>query len=260
MSRMGIRALIVDDEPPARDELAWLLSRHGDIEVVQADGAGRAVEAIRRAAPDVVFQDIQMPGKDGFHVLAEAIELPRPPLFVFVTAFDRYAVQAFEAQALDYLLKPVAEERLAECLRRVRARVNGQAGRAQFAESAGRLLESVPGAGRLARVPIEQGGRIRLVRPESVLMIEADEKRVTALTDQGRFAVHGLPTLCRVEERLAGLPFFRIHRGALVNLERVAELAPWIGGKYHLTLDDPARTEAVVSRNRARDFKERVGL
>ena len=120
---MGIRALIVDDEKPARDELAYLLGEHPDVEAEHADGAEAALAAMAVSRPDLVFLDIRMPGRDGFDVLAEAASLPHVPLFVFVTAFDQYAVAAFEQNAVDYLLKPVAAERLAVILDRVRRRL-----------------------------------------------------------------------------------------------------------------------------------------
>jgi two-component system LytT family response regulator len=255
---MVIRALVVDDEPPARDELAYLLSRHRDLEVLQAGSATAALEMIRQAAPDLVFQDIQMPGKDGFHVLEESLSCPRPPLFVFVTAFNEYAIRAFEANAVDYLLKPVSEERLGKSLDRVRRQLRSRddgTGR----ETLERFLAGL-GRGSVARLPVEHGGRIQLVPIQQVVLCEAEEKRVVALTDQGRLPCHGLPTLCQVEDRLAGLPFFRANRSSLVNLERIAELSPWFGGKYHLVMDDQERTEVVVSRNRAGEFKRRLGL
>lgn len=269
-----IKALVVDDEPPAREDLAYMLSLHPGVETLQAGSLAEARQALEER-PQVVFQDVHMPGGDGFQVLEAALELPGPPpLFVFVTAFDHYAIKAFEANAVDYLLKPVAQERLAMSLERVRQRlaqrevvpalpgVSGLPGlpslHAQALESLDRLLG---GLGRpMSRLAVEQGGRIRLVPTSQVVLCEAEDKRVAVLTDQGRLTCHGLPTLCRVEERLAGLPFFRANRGVLVNLERIAEFSPWFGGKYSLVMNDPQRTEVVVSRNRAADFRRSLGV
>ena len=290
---MTIRALIVDDEEPARDELAFLLSAHPDVARRQAASASSALEAIAGGDVDVVFQDIQMPGQDGFSVLATAQGLPNPPLFVFVTAFDSHAIRAFEANALDYLLKPVSPERLARSLERVRERLDAGGGQ-PLRQAMSRLLAAmgretppadlpaqapvsaaapaaspipvspapVPPAGApaLARLAVEQGGRIGLIPTARIILIEAEEKRVTALTDQGRLVCHGLPTLAKAEERLAGLPFFRANRAQLVNLERIAEFAPWFGGKYAVVMNDKDRTEVSVSRNRTRDFKLKLGI
>jgi len=270
---MPIRALIVDDEQPARDELAFLLSAYADVAVRQASSASSALEVIRDGETDVVFQDIQMPGHDGFHVLGQVHGLERPPLFVFVTAFDRHAIRAFEENALDYLLKPVSPERLARSLDRVRERL-GNGGGHPWRQAVERLLAEVgreappgppserprPDAQPLSRLAVEQGGRLSLVPTAKVILIEAEEKRVVALTDQGRLICHGLPTLAKAEERLAGLPFFRANRAQLVNLERIAEFAPWFGGKYAIVMNDKNRTEVSVSRNRARDFKLKLGI
>jgi two-component system LytT family response regulator len=255
---MVLRALIVDDEKPARDELAYLLAVHPDIETSQADCAAKALRAIESQKPDLVLLDIRMPGQDGFDVLRQAAELPYVPLFIFVTAFDQYAIAAFEQNAVDYLLKPVSPERLAVSLDRVRRRL--REGRPDITDALGSLLAGVGRGMPLARIAVERHGRIGLLPAGQVVLVEADDKGVSAVTDQGRLPCHGLPSLTRAEERLAGQPFFRANRAALVNLERIAELSPWFGGKYLLVMNDPARTEVTVSRNRVREFKERLGL
>lgn len=262
---MNIRALIVDDEAPARDELAYLLKDHPDVETSQAASAGEALDLLARGDIGLVFQDIQMPGEDGFHVLACAQSLPRPPLFVFVTAYDQHAIRAFEENAIDYLLKPVAPERLAKSLERARrllALVGTQArpGPDDLRAAMERLLLSAGRPKTLTRLAVEQGGRISLIPLSKVALIEAEEKRVAAVTDSGRLVCHGLPTLAKACERLAGLPFFQANRAQLINLERIAEFAPWFGGKYAVTLNDPERTEVTVSRNRVREFKARLGI
>jgi len=261
---MPIRALIVDDEAPARDELAYLLQAHRDVDAVQAATADEALEHITFGHVNLVFQDIQMPGEDGFHVLAEAQQLEHAPLFVFVTAFDTHAIRAFEENATDYLLKPVSPDRLAKSLERVR-RLLAEPPRGdapQLNSAIERLLSSVGQAGArpLRRLAVEQGGRIALIPTASVVLIEADEKHVIAVTDADRLTCHGLSTLSKACERLAGLPFFQANRSQLINLERISEFAPWIGGKYCVVMADPARTEVTVSRNRARAFKERLGI
>lgn len=254
---MPIRALIVDDEPPARDELAYLLQAHPDVETAQAATAGQALDLIAQGATDLVFQDIQMPGQDGFHVLAGAQGMERPPLFVFVTAFDQHAIRAFEENAVDYLLKPVSPDRLAKSLERARRLLAEPAPRLD--EALERLLASAAPK-PLARLAVERGGRMSLIPASKVVLLEADDKRVVAVTDTGRLACHGLSTLAKAGERLAGLPFFQANRSQLINLERIAEFAPWFGGKYCVVMADPARTEVTVSRNRVRDFKAVLGI
>lgn len=258
---MPIRALIVDDEPPARDELLYLLQAHPDVEAAQADNAEAALAIIGQEETDLVFQDIQMPGQDGFAVLAGAQALPEPPVFVFVTAYDTHAIRAFEENAADYLLKPVSPDRLAKSLERVRKRLAEPAA-PDLNTALSRLLSSAGGLGAkpLSRLAVEQGGRIGLIPTSSILLIEAEEKRLIAITDAERLPCHGLSSLAKAAERLAGLPFFQANRAQLVNMERVSGFTPWFGGKYSVVMSDPARTEVTVSRNRVRAFKERLGI
>ncbi|MBG0777843.1 MAG: response regulator transcription factor [Desulfovibrionaceae bacterium] len=257
---MRIRTLLVDDEAPARDELAYLLSEHPDVDVVQADSAGRALDLIVDNAFDLVFLDIQMPGRDGFHVLREASVLDHHPLFVFVTAYDQYAISAFEENAIDYLLKPVSRGRMSKCLDRVRNRLAASGEIEEEHAALQRLLAGMRREPRFTRVPLEQAGRIRLVDVDQVVLFETEGKKVMALTDEGSFPCHGLTTLGAVEERLAGQPFFRANRSVLMNLDRVGEFSPWCGGRYNVVMDDPGRTEVTVSRNQLRQFKECLGI
>ncbi|WP_459934858.1 LytR/AlgR family response regulator transcription factor [Fundidesulfovibrio butyratiphilus] len=258
---MTLDALIVDDEAPARDELAYLLEAHPDIRAEQAATADEALERIARGGVDMVFQDIQMPGQDGFHVLASAQALPRPPLFVFVTAYDRHAIRAFEENAVDYLLKPVSPDRLAKSLERVRKLLAApQAPR--ISQALERLLASAGHGGPrpLERLAVDHGGRIGLVDTSTVVLLEAEDKHVMAVTDTDRVPCHGLASLAKAAERLEGLSFFQANRAQLINLERIVEFSPWIGGKYFVVMADAARTEVTVSRNRVREFKARLGI
>ncbi|AAS95077.1 LytR/AlgR family response regulator transcription factor [Nitratidesulfovibrio vulgaris] len=257
---MTIRALVVDDERPARDELVYLLSAHADVETMEAASAGEALSLIASHHPDLVFQDIEMPGRGGFDVLQAASLMTNPPVFVFVTAFDQHAIRAFDENAADYLLKPVAPERLARCLERVRQRLAPDGGSTQVEDMMDRLLARIGRERPLPRIAVEQGGRIHLVPTPEVVLIEAEEKRIAVVTEAGRFTCHGAQSLARIEDRLAGQPFFRANRAVLVNLERVAEFSPWYNGKYHLVMNDSERTGVTVSRNRVRDFKQALGV
>lgn len=258
---MSIRALIVDDEAPARDELLYLLQAHPGVEAKQADSAQAALDLIAQGDIDLVFQDIQMPGEDGFHVLAGAQALEHPPLFVFVTAFNQHAIRAFEENAADYLLKPVSPDRLAKSLERIR-RLMGEPSAPRLHDAIERLLSSAGGLGSkpLPRLAVEHGGRIGLIPTAQVVLIEAEEKRLVVVTDTERLVCHGLSTLAKAAERMAGQPFFQANRAQLINMERIAEFTPWFGGKYCVVMTDQGRTEVTLSRNRVRDFKERLGI
>jgi len=262
---MPIRAVIADDEPPARDELAFLLSQFADVQVVaQAASAREAVAAIRQHAPDVAFLDIQMPGGSGLDVVAEVLaEGPDvPPQFVFATAFDQYAIRAFEANAVDYLLKPIERQRLAKSLARVRGALAAPPApaRAATGDEVLRLLEAMAPARGLTRVAVEQGGRIALLRPEEIVFLSTEERRVVAHTARGALPCHGPVTMEILEERLAAHTFFRANRGVLVNLTRVRGFSPWFNGKYACVMDDTAGSEITVSRGRVTAFKEHLGL
>jgi two-component system LytT family response regulator len=242
-----IRALLVDDEEPARARLRRLLTEAGGVDVVgEAADGGQAVEQIVRLAPALVFLDIQMPGSSGLEVAA-SLPAPRPHV-VFCTAFDEYAVDAFELNAVDYLLKPVSRARLDKALERVRAR----AANAERDDGLDRMTRSGGGPGRFL---VRKGQAYRVVAAREVSCI---------LSDGGLTQLHAggehywmPPTLNDLEARLDERRFFRISRAAIVNLDAVRELVPIAGGSGELTLKDGTRLE--VSRRRFRDLADRLG-
>jgi two-component system LytT family response regulator len=239
-----IRALIVDDEEPARDRLRRLLAEVADVELAGEAGDGeRAMEEIARLNPDVVFLDIQMPGCTGMEVAA-SLAKPRPHI-VFCTAFDQYAVDAFELSAVDYLLKPVNRARLAQALDRVRQ------GRTSDDALEKAALASAPPARFLAR----RGSSYRVVPARDVLCF-ASEDGVTKLhaADQQYWMS---PTLNDLDARVDPRQFFRISRAAIVNLDAVREVAPAAGGHGEVTLKDGSKHE--VSRRRFKELTERLG-
>lgn len=256
-----IRCLLVDDEPPALDELSYLLSEFQDVNVVGAAmSAAQALDEIARLKPDVVFQDIQMPGGTGFSVLEKAMAAPEPPLFVLATAYDQYAIRAFEDNAVDYLLKPVSRERLAKCLDRLR----GHLSRAHAEAAARPGLEALPRTvgitPALVRISVESGARVLLLPHTEVVLIRTEDRRAMVHTREGRYPLHGSCTLDRLEDKLAPLSFFRANRGELVNLDQVRDFTPWFNGKYVLTMRDAAATEITVSKARVRAFRDQLGL
>ena len=250
-----LRVLIVDDEPLARARARRLLEQVGGaITVGEAGSADEARARIAELAPDLLLLDIQMPGDDGFRLL-ESLS-PRPAV-VFVTAFDHYAVRAFEANAVDYLLKPFRRERLAEALERVRRDL------ARPEELSRRLTELLAGLERrpatpwLERLTVRLGTRQLILRIEDVMWFGAEVKLVFAATESDRHYVNF--TLDQLERRLDPRKFARVHRAALVNLDWAAALRPAFAGTWRLQLKDTARTEIPVSRARARPLRERLG-
>jgi len=230
-----IRVVVADDQPMARERLVSLLSAEPGVEVAGVASSGlEAVDCIRHQAPDLVFLDLQMPGMDGFGVI-EAIGVERMPATVFVTAFDEYAVRAFEVQALDYLLKPFGRQRFQSALARARRHLE----RERQGEMAGRLAELLqmrrPGEGR-ERILVKSGGRVSFIEIDSIDWVEAEGNYVRLHAgDQ----VHLMrETMNGLVERIGAQQFFRIHRSRIVNVKKVKELLIAGGGDYQVVLFD----------------------
>jgi two-component system LytT family response regulator len=232
-----IRTLIVDDEPLAREGLRTRLAVERDIEVVgEAHDGLAAVDAIGRLLPDVVFLDIQMPGIDGLEVVARAGRTHLPAV-VFVTAFDRYALDAFAVHALDYLLKPVTRERLTRALERVRHQIE----REELAERGGAKVaalldarESAAAPGPVRRWAVKQGDRWVLLKVDEVDWIEAAANYVRLHSRGAAYLMRG--TLSGIERTLDPNRFVRIHRSTIVNVDRVKEIKPEWHGDFTVLL------------------------
>jgi two-component system LytT family response regulator len=250
-----LRAFLIDDEPLAIRRLTRLLDATGRVETVghatdPADGLAR----VGRQPVDVLFLDIHMPGLSGFQVVER---VPPGPMVVFTTAHDEHAVQAFEVNAVDYLLKPVERPRLEQTLDRVSARL-AQPGAADLRETLDRLAQQLRAVPFLEHLASRLRDRVQLIPVEEVTHVLARERATYAVTAG---AQHMLDvTLAELERRLDPARFFRINRGILVNLAWIAELQTDPDGHLAARLKDPARTELPVSRDRARPLKERLGL
>lgn len=238
---MMLKALVVDDEAPARSELRFLLAEAGGVEVVgEASNAAEATQLIRAIPYDVVFLDIDMPGVSGMR-LAEALsELESPPAIVFVTAYSEHAVQAFEVEAADYLVKPVEIARLRRAVQR--------------------LAPQAPAAGsaRVERVPVEKAGKKLLLAVEEIFYIMAKDDYSYLFTDGERYL--STMSLSELERKLEPRGFFRVHRRFVVNLEKVKEVVPMYGGTLLLTMKDRAAAQVPVSRRRVPALKKALGL
>jgi len=242
-----MRILIVDDEELARARIRDLLSGLESVECVGEAGNGiEAVERIRELSPDVVILDIQMPGLDGFGVVEALDEVP---LIIFATAYNEYAIRAFEVNSIDYLLKPIEMERLQGAIGRARSILDSQVG---LSTRIDQLAELVRSRG-VERLPGAKGRKIVLLNLDDVVWIEASEELVFAHTVCEKYLVN--LTMTELERRLNQHGFFRIHRSTIVNLSHVLEIAPWFSGKYRVTVDDEARTELVLSRSRVNDLR-----
>ena len=243
-----MRVLIVDDEPPARERLRRMLTEIEAIEIVgEAENGAQAVTMIEALSPDLVLLDIQMPGLDGFGVL-EALE--DPPPVIFVTAYDKYAIQAFEVNALDYLLKPFSRERLERAVHRAR---DALAEERDFAARLGPLLESLVAQGRyLTRLAVRDRDHIRVVDVDEVDWMGVEDEQVIVHVGDRAYRIRR--TLSELEARLDPTSFFRAHRSAVVNLDRVKEVIPWFKGSHKLRLTTGAEVD--LSRAQARALRK----
>jgi two-component system LytT family response regulator len=250
-----IQALIVDDERLARKRIRSLLKNERDVEVVGecADGA-EALAAIRKQNPDLVFLDVQMPEMDGFQVL-QSVGADLMPAVVFVTAYDKYALRAFEVHALDYLLKPFDEDRFGEALRRAKDQVLGSSN-GDLHDRLLALIEHLRSGERYVdRLLVKASGRVLFLKTEDIDWIEAAGNYVRLHV--GRESHLLRETMNTIETKLDPARFLRIHRSTIVNLDRIKEMQPWFSGEYVVLLKDG--TELRLSRGYRDKFDERLG-
>lgn len=227
-----IRALIVDDEALARERVRSLL-QGTDVTVIEECSGGRdAVDAILEHRPDLVFLDVQMPDLDGFEVL-DAVASEWLPAVIFVTAYDEYAIKAFDVHAIDYLLKPIEPERFSKALARATKRglLN--------------LLDARP----IDRLVIRARGKVSFLKPSEIDWIEADGKHVHLHAGRETHVVRH--TLTGLEQRLAAHGFVRVHRSAIVNVDRIKELEPWFHGEYVVILKDGTKLTSSAAHSQA---------
>ena len=299
-TKTPLRLILIDDEPLARQELAYLLESADGVEIVAQGSNGiEAVDLIRTHKPDVVFLDVQMPGLDGFAVLKKVLALDKKfhlPQIVFATAFDQYAVKAFEVNAVDYLLKPFDQKRVVKTLEKVRARVTqnsaqfpvadgtipgsgtdpGAAANLELSQDAtaklDALLRMVEGqaalaSGVIAAAPGPKSGKV-VVRAQSRLLL-ADQKDVCfAAIEDGRISVvtktvegdSNCRTLEELQDQLNPETFWRAHRSFVVNIQHIREVVPWFKSSYQLRMDDRKQTEIPVSRSQTKRLRELFNL
>jgi two-component system LytT family response regulator len=251
-----VRVLIVDDEPLARAHLRQILAEDHEVEVVGECGNGRdAVSAIREREPELVLLDVQMPELDGFGVVRE-IGVGAMPAVIFITAYDEYALQAFEVYALGYVLKPVDRTRFAEVLGRAKDTVRCGAVDGVDARLAA-LLDRVRVRPQQERLAIKVDGRIIFVLADEIDWLEAVDNHVRIHVGRAIHLVRG--TLSAFEKRLPEGQFLRLHRSAIVNVARIAEVQPWFGGDHVIILRDGTRlTTGRSYRQRVQDFLQRA--
>jgi len=256
---MPISAVIVDDEKLAREELHYLLKQVGDIEVLAEGSNGvEAVNLIKEHNPDLVFLDVQMPGLDGFGVIKKLVDKKQPmPQIVFATAFDQYAVKAFEVNAIDYLLKPFDKKRVQQSVQKARNKLHSAPSQNDKLESLVKMLESQ--RPQASKILLRAGGRLFLVDQKDVCYAAIEDGIITVATSH----MEGHSNCRTLEELMEMLDpnfFWRAHRSYVVNINRIKEVVPWFKSSYQLRMDDKKQTEIPVSRAQTKRLRELFGL
>jgi len=267
---MALTALIIDDEPLARQELLYLLESTEGVEVLAQGSNGiEAVELIRTHRPDVVFLDVQMPGLDGFAVLKKLLDKKFDlPHVVFATAFDQYAVRAFEVNAVDYLLKPFDRKRVLKTIEKVRGRIaerTDAAGDARIDTRIDALLKLVetraqpPVRPSSSKVIVRALGRLLLVDQREICFASIEGGTISVVT-RGVEGESNCRTLEELMDQLNPDAFWRAHRSFVVNIQHIREVVPWFKSSYQLRMDDPKKTEIPVSRAQTKRLRELFNL
>ncbi|HXX17267.1 MAG TPA: LytTR family DNA-binding domain-containing protein [Candidatus Eremiobacteraceae bacterium] len=252
---MTIRALIVDDEPLARRSIRRFLDKGSGVEIIDQCGDGNsAVEAIRTQKPDLVFLDVQMPEKTGLDVIRE-IGPDAMPVTVFVTAYDRYAIRAFDANAIDYLLKPFAKQRFDMALKRAKERIAGRMNLNDLRAILASLECDQTQSAYLDRLTASENGRILLINVKDIDWIGTSGNYAHVYSGSRKYEIR--QTLTSLEEKLNPRDFLRIHRSTIVNIRRIREIQPWFHG-YHLIILQNGQ-ELRMSRYQ-RDVAKRLGI
>ncbi|HEV3140835.1 MAG TPA: LytTR family DNA-binding domain-containing protein [Vicinamibacterales bacterium] len=268
---MDLRAVLVDDEQLARDELGYLLGQVGGVEVIGQAGNGiEALTTIGKLQPDLVFLDVQMPGLTGFEVARRMLDTNAPSHIIFVTAYDQHAIEAFEVNAVDYLLKPVDPARLEVAVDRARRRVSTERpldrpeGAGAAAGYSNAQLEKIvqlvaERQSRRERLAIKVGERFILVQADEILYASVIDEGITVVTNQ-HAGTSSFRTLEELHERLDPSVFWRVHRSHLVNINKIKEIVPWFSRNYILRMKDQKATEIPVSRTQTRRLREYLKL
>ena len=264
---MDLRAVLVDDEQLARDELGYLLGQVEGVEVIGQAGNGvEALTTIDRLQPDLVFLDVQMPGLTGFEVARRMLDNQSSSHIIFVTAYDQHAIEAFEVNAVDYLLKPVDPKRLMMAVDRARRRIaiDQPAGRVAPAGSINEQIEKIvqlvaERQSRRERLAIKVGERFLLVQAEEIIYASLANDGITVVTNQ-HAGTSNYRTLDELQARLDPSVFWRVHRSHLVNINKIKEIVPWFSRNYILKMKDAKTTEIPVSRTQTRRLREYLKL
>ena len=256
---MAFSAVIVDDEQLALDELSYLLKSVDDVDIIaQGHNGLEAVSLIKEHSPDIVFLDVQMPGLDGFGVIKKLLDRKvNLPQIIFATAFDQYAVKAFEVNAIDYLLKPFDRKRVSQAIEKARKRMQTTSASTDKLETLVKMLESQ--RPQNSKVLLRSAGRLLLIDQKDVCYASIEDGVISVVATN----LEGQSNCRTLEELLNGLDtdmFWRAHRSFVVNINRIKEVVPWFKSSYQLRMDDKKQSEIPVSRAQTKRLRELFGL
>ncbi|MBB6215666.1 DNA-binding LytR/AlgR family response regulator [Anaerosolibacter carboniphilus] len=252
-----MRCIVVDDEAPAREEIKYLLQKYNDIEIIgEAEDGKGACELVAKAKPDVVFLDIQMRGMSGFEVACELYKQEAYPLIVFITAYDQYAIKAFEINAVDYLLKPISVDRLNSTIERLQNIYKRNKTNSKIVIE--ELLKYINKPRAIQKISVYSNGKHIPLDPQEIIFVGVEGRNTVIKSKKGDY-ISNL-SLSELEEKLKDFPFFRSHRSFLVNLEEIQEIDHWFHGTYQITMKGYSKDKIPVSRSNAQKFREMMNL
>lgn len=254
-----MRCIIIDDEVPARDEINFLLKEIGEVEVIsEASNGNQALEMIKKLTPDVIFLDINMSGMDGFDIVEEVNKLENSPYTVFVTAYDQYAIKAFEVNAIDYLLKPINKRRVESTIKRIKKLLKNKALMEDAEEKINEFIRDFKNTNKVNRICVYKNGKYIPLDPRDILFVTTIGRNTIINSKFGEFTIN--LTLSELEEKLSGYNFFRSHRSYLINLDEVKEIHNWFNGTFQIVLNGLEDIKVSVSRNKASEFKDLMNI
>jgi two-component system response regulator LytT len=263
MDGQALRTIVVDDEQLAREELCFLIGQLDEVDVVgQAANGIEALRVVEEQSPDLVMLDVQMPGLTGFEVARRLLRAGFEAQFIFVTAYDQHAIEAFEVNAVDYLLKPVEAERLATAVDRARRRIPNDrpAAKGRSADEMERLLQLLSDRqDRREQLALKVADRFLLVQSDEVVHASVEDDVITVVTNS-LSGTSNYRTLDELQARLDPAVFWRVHRSHLVNINKIKEIVPWFSRNYILKMRDGKGTEIPVSRSQTKRLREYLRL
>ncbi|QSZ28228.1 response regulator transcription factor [Aceticella autotrophica] len=248
------RAIIVDDEQPAREELIYLLSDYKDIEIIgEADNGLSALKLIQELKPEIVFLDINIPKINGCDVAKDISLNGELPYVIFTTAYDTHAIEAFEIGAIDYLLKPISQQRLYKTLEKIKNYYKKKLDLENSIKITGEILTK-----KVEKLAVEKNDRIKLIDLEEIVFAKAYSGKVLIKTKNNTFIYKG--TIKNLEEKLKSNTFFRAQKSYIVNLNKIVEVIPWFKGTYWLVMEDDKKTQITVSKSQIKKLKLLIGI